>query len=394
MRLKTILFSFLALALLVAVPAQADQGMTLEQIAKLQQVGQVAVSPCGEYIAYTRIVPRRPGVDDDGPAWAELHVIDQAGVSRAFITGQVNVGQIGWMPDSSAITFVSRRGDDSQSALYRIPVTGGEARRLVTVGTGVAGYSLSPDGEQVALIGTEPLDDELQDLHDKGFDQIIFEEDWRPRRLWVGGLEDGDPALVETDGSVQRVQWSPAGDRLAIVVTPRQLVDDTLMFQRIRIVRPDGEELGRIDNPGKLGQSAWSPDGEHFAFIATKSIHDTREGRLMVAGRDGGDWLNLLPNLEGHVWHVDWYGDRVLFISYEGVEARVGHIAVDGSDEVTLYHDEGVIFEGLSVAENGRLVFPVNSPGHPREVYAAAEAGAAVERLTVSNDWLEDVAMG
>ena len=393
MRLKTMLFPLLFSALLLAVPVQADPGMTLEQIAKLQQVGQVAVSPSGEHIAYTRVVPRRPGVDEDGPAWNELHVIDAEGVSRAFITGQVNVGQIGWMPDSSAITFVSSRGDDSQAALYRIPVAGGEAKRLLTVGTGVAGYSLAPDGKRVALIGTEPLDDEVQDLHDKGFDQIIFEEDWRPRGLWIADLNDPDPEPVATEGSVQRVQWSPAGDRLAIVVTPRQLVDDTLMFPRVRIIRPDGEELGRIDNPGKLGQTAWSPDGSHFAFIATDSIHDTREGRLMVAGRDGGEWLNLLPGLEGHVWHVDWYGDRVLFISYEGVEARVGHIAVDGSDEVTLYHDEGVIFEGLSVAENGRLVFPVNSPDHPREVYAAAEAGSDVERLTISNDWLDDVAM-
>ena len=390
MRLKII--GFIALMLLaLPMSALAGNGMTLEQIAKLQQVGQVAVSPDGAAIAYTRIVPRRPGHDEDGPAWVELHVIGQDGHSRGYVTGKVNVGQIGWMPDSSAITFVTRRGDDSESALYRIPLAGGEAQRMLTVGTGVAGYSFSPDGERVALIATEPLDDDTQALHDQGFSQIIYEEDWRPRRLWMTDTDGGEPELIETDGSVQRVQWSPAGDRLAIVVTPRQLVDDTLMFQRIRMIRPDGEELGRIDNPGKLGQSAWSPDGEHFAFIATDKIEDTREGRLMVAGRDGGEWLNLLPDLEGHVWHVDWYGDRVLFISYEGVEARVGHIAVDGSDQVTLYHDDGVIFDGLSVADNGRLAFPVNTPSHPREVYAADEAGSPVERVTISNDWLADV---
>ncbi|MFW5816401.1 MAG: prolyl oligopeptidase family serine peptidase [Wenzhouxiangella sp.] len=379
---------------MASLSALADDGMTLEQIARLVQVGQVSISPDGQNIAYTKSVPRRPGGDEDGPAWAELHLIDGAGVSRGFITGQVNISQLDWMPDGSYITFVATRGEDEHAALYRIPVDGGEAQRLVSVGTGVAGYSLSPDGERVALVASDPLDEETQALRDKGFDQVIFEEDWRPRQLWIVDLEDGEPKAVEIDGSVQRVQWSPAGDRLAVVVTPRQLVDDTLMFPRIRIIRPDGEELGRIENPGKLGQSAWSPDGEHFAFIATDIINDTREGRLMVAGRDGGEWLNLLPELEGHVWHVDWNGPgRVLFISYEGVEARVGQIAVDGSAEQTLFAEDGLIFDALSVAESGRLALRAHTPAHPAEVYAAASASGAPERLTDSNPWLEDVAL-
>ncbi len=394
MLLKKIWTIVLILGVAGSLPALADDGMTLEQIAQLEQIGQIAISPDGQNIAYTRSIPRRPGVDEDGPAWAELHLIDASGSSRAFITGEVNIGQLGWMPDSSAVTFVATRGDDEHAALYRIPVGGGEAQRLISIGTGVAGYSLSPDGQRVALVATDPLDEEIQSLHDKGFDQIIFEEDWRPRRLWIAELENGEPEAVEIDGSVQRVQWSPAGDRLAVVVTPRQLVDDTLMFPRIRIIRPDGEELGRIDNPGKLGQSAWSPDGDHFAFIATDIINDTREGRLMVADRDGGQWLNLLPDLEGHVWHVDWNGpDRVLFISYEGVEARVGQIAVDGSAEQTLFAEDGLIFDALSVAETGRLALRAHTPAHPAEVYAAASASGAPERLTDSNPWLEDVAL-
>ncbi|MFP4207575.1 MAG: S9 family peptidase [Wenzhouxiangella sp.] len=394
MPLKNIILLFTLLWIAGLLSARADEGMTLEQIATLKQVGQIAISPDGESVAYTRIVQRRPGVDPDGPAWAELHVVDGNGNSRGFITGQVNVGQLAWMPDGSAITFVATRGDDEHSALYRIPVGGGEAQRLMSVGTGIAGYSLSPDAKQVALVATDPLDEDTRALQDKGFDQVVFEEDWRPRRLWIAGLEDGKPEAVEIDGSVQRVQWSPAGDRLAVVVTPRQLVDDTLMFPRIRMIRPDGTEIGRIENPGKLGQSAWSPDGRHFAFIATDIINDTREGRLMVAGRDGGEWLNLLPDLEGHVWHVDWNGpDRVLFISYEGVEARVGQIAVDGSAEQTLFAEEGLIFDGLSPSGAGPVALRASSPAHPAELFLATAAGEGLERLTQSNPWLDDVSL-
>lgn len=391
-RLSRLMMSALVMATAaVSLANTASAGMTLEQIASLRQVGQVVVSPNGQYIAYTRVVPRRPGHDPDGAAWVELHVIDAQGESRPFITGEVRIGQLGWMPDSSAVTYVSRRDGDTQSALYRIPVTGGESERLATIGTGVAGYDVSPDGRSIALIGTEPDDEALVSERDKGFTQIVFEEDWKPRRLWIKPI-GGEAEMVDVQGSVQRAHWSPAGDRLAIAVTPRQLVDDSLMFQRVRIIRPDGTELGRVDNPGKLGPMAWSPDGRHLALIATVSVHDTREGRLLVVGSEGGEWTKLLPGLEGHIWHVDWAADdRLAFISYEGVEARLATIAPDGSDEQTVMFETGLIFESLSVADNGRMAVRVSTPTHPSEVYAVDDGGA--QRLTDSNPWLADVPM-
>jgi dipeptidyl aminopeptidase/acylaminoacyl peptidase len=382
--------------LFLAVSVQAE-GMSLEQIARLSNVGEVSVSPDGRRIAYTRVVPRDLSSEDDGGAWTELHVIGANGVSRPFITGPVNVGNINWTPDSERISFLSRRGDDQARQLYLIPVSGGEAVRLTTIDGGVAGYSLSPDGRQVALVASEPEDPELKRLRDKGFSQVIYEEEWRPRRVWIQAAEAGadEPRMLELDGSVQAVLWSPAGDRLAVSVTPRQLVDDTLMFQRIRIISPAGEELGRIDNPGKLGNMAWSPDGANLAFIATDTIHDPREGRLMVAGRSGGEFRNLLPGLEGHVWHLAWReAGEIVFISYEGVEARVGQVNVSGRPQVTLIQNDGVIFDGLSIAGDGRLVFSANTPEHPREVYALSRRNLELERLTDSNPWLSEVRLG
>lgn len=388
-----LMWAMLAMALVVGLGAatQTLAGMTLEQIASTQQVGQVVVSPDGRHIAYTRIVPRRPGRDADGAAWVELHVIDAEGQSRPFITGELRVGQIAWTPDSSAITYVSRRDGDSQNALYRIALSGGESERLATIGSGVSSYSMSPDGRRVALIGSEPAEASLAAERDQGFTQIVFEEDWRPRRLWIQSL-GGEAEMINLDGSVQSVHWSPAGDRLAVAVTPRELVDDTLMFQRVRIIDTAGAELGRVNNPGKLGPMAWSPDGQHLALIATVNVHDPREGRLLVVGADGGEWTKMLPGLEGHIWHVDWLSpERLAFISYEGVEARLGSIAVDGSDERTVMAETGLIFESLSIASNGRIVTRVSTPTHPPEVYALDNGQA--QRLTNSNPWLASVPM-
>ncbi len=379
----------IVLSLILAPAAVLAEGMSLADIARLQQVGEIAISPDGQHVAFTRQVPRDLKHQDDGPAWSELHVIDADGAVRSYISGEVNVRAIDWLPDGSGISYLTRR--DGASVLKQIPLRGGQSQKLAKVGEGVLGYSFDPAGGRVALIAFEEDDEDLKRQREMGFTQIIFEEDWKPRRLWIVDLnDDGNEAEpLPIEGSVQRVDWSPTGDRLKIVVTPRQLVDDTLMFQRIRIIDPQGAELGRIDNPGKLGQSAWSPDGEHIAFIATESIHDTREGRLMVAGKQGGEWLHLLPGLEGHVWHVDWLdADQVLFISYEGVEARLAVIGPDADNQRTLWQQDGLIFDAIAPAADGHLALAAHTVAHPREVFRWTEEGP--ERLTDSNPWLAD----
>jgi len=384
-----------ALIVLVALlPFAANgEGMTLSQIARLETVGQAAISPDGERIAFTLSVPRDLRAEDDGPAWSELHVADGDGNVRPFITGEVNVGSIAWLPDSSAITFLARRGDDEQRQLYMIPVAGGEARRLTGLATGVAGYSLSPNGDQVALVATEEESSEVRELREKGFDQVVFEEDWRPRHLWIQALGDaaGEPEKLPIEGSVQSVEWSPAGDRLAVVVTPRQLVDDTLMFKTIRIVSLTGEEIGRIDNPGKLGALAWSPDGTRLAFIATAIQRDPREGRLMVAGADGGEWTHLLPELEGHVWQLGWSGaNSIVFVSHEGSQTRIGRIDAEGQEQTTVLAETGFIVDGMTVSGE-RMALVASSARHPRELYGFGPDNDEPVRLTRSNPWLDDV---
>lgn len=382
------------LATLVIAAVAGAEGMTLKQIAELRSVGDAVISPDGERIAYTLSVPRELIDEEDGPAWTKLHVVDAEGESRPFVTGDVNIGSIGWTPDVSAITFLAKRDGDEHRRLYAIPVGGGEARPIATLDTSIGSYTFSPDGDSVALLAFEPEDPKRKKEKELGFDQYVFEEEWEPRRLYIHDLEsdDEEPRMVEVDGSVQGAEWSPDGDRLAITVTPRELVDDTLMFKRIRIISPAGEVLGRIDNPGKLGDFEWSPDGEYLAYIATETIRDTREGRLMVSGKNGGPMNHLLPGLLGHVQDVGWHDDdTVLFISHEGVESRLGRIDADGENEQTILPLGGPIWEEFSVASSGDIALLASTPEHPTEVYRLESGSSDAERMTNKNPWLRDV---
>lgn len=380
--------------LLLLLPALVlAQGMSLEQIAQLSQAGSAKVSPDGERIAYLRSVPRNISEEEDGPAWSELHVIDAEGESRPYVAGQVNVGGIGWHPDGRRIVFLDKRGDDETTRLYAIPVDGGEARAIATMKTDIGGYSFSPDGKRVALLAFEPENADEKKLEEKGFSQVVYEEGLRDRRIYIHelGEDAAEPEMIALDGSVQDVAWSPAGDRLAIRITPQQLVDDTLVFARIRIIDLEGGEIGRIENPGKLGQMAWSPNGDFLAFIGTNVINDAAAGRLMVAGSDGGEFSDLIPGLQGHVQALEWLDDdRIGFLSAEGTLVRLGAIDADGANQQTLLED-GPIFGGLSVSDDGDVVLTGSTPAHPSEIFRFRDNG--VERLTDSNPWLADVAL-
>lgn len=384
----------LVCALLLATGASAATGgMTLEQIAQTRAVTQAQISPDGRSISYLLSVPRTLGVDPDGPARSELHVVDGAGTTRAFITGKVDIASPRWLPDGRSIAYLAKREGDETRRLYTIPLQGGESTVAAQLRADITAFDLSPDGRQVAVLAVQRESDARKALRDKGFSQKVYEEDWRPVELWItdiGGT--GEPRRIEIDGSVQSVRWSPAGDRLAVVVTPRQLTDDTMVDARVRMLSVQGRELGRVDNPGKLGEMAWSPDGAHLAIVSAADENDPREGRLTVVGRDGGAPRDLLPGLEGHVWNVAWRdASTLVFLSQEGVHSRLAEIVVDGAGQRTLLAADGPVHMGLSVAPGGAAALVGSTPAHPSEVFLYTPGAGEARRLTDSNPWLKDV---
>ncbi|WP_394004958.1 prolyl oligopeptidase family serine peptidase [Luteimonas sp. WGS1318] len=371
----------------------ATGGMTLEQVAQTRAVTQAQLSPDGGSVAYLLSVPRTLGVDPDGPARTELHVVDGAGTTRGFITGKVDIASPRWLPDGRSIAYLAKREGDETRRLYTIPLQGGESTVAAQLRADISAFDLSPDGRQVAVLAVQRESDARKALRDKGFSQKVYEEDWRPVELWIADIGGtGEPRRIEIDGSVQSVRWSPAGDRLAVVVTPRQLTDDTMVDARVRMLSVQGRELGRVDNPGKLGEMAWSPDGAHLAIVSAADENDPREGRLTVVGRDGGTPRDLLPGLEGHVWNVAWRDTSTLvFLSQEGVHSRLAEIGVDGSGQRTLLAPEGAVHMGLSVAPGGAAALVGSTPAHPSEVFLYTPGAGEARRLTDSNPWLKDV---
>lgn len=379
----------------------ADDGqrpMTPLDLARVQSMSKAKISPDGSLIAAVRSVPRTLFDEEDGPNWTELYLIDVAtGGARPFITGEVNVAAVDWRPDSSAVSFLAKRETDEHVRLYLIPANGGEAQPVVSVETTISGYAWSRDGARVALIAEEPKTEAETELEEQGFDQQIFEEDARPLRVWIAEIgAAGAPRALDLEGSAVQVRWSPDGEHLAVAVTPRPLVDDRLMFQKVHIVdAATGEIEATVDREGKLGRIEWSPDGRRLAMIGGEDLHDPSASSLLVASVDGGVPKNLTAGFEGSVASFAWVDPDVLvFLADVGVATELYRVTAAGGPRKPFGRfTDRVVYTFMSMADDGRhLALIGNSSSHPGEVFAldlADELPPA--RLTEANPWLADI---
>ncbi|UCC70954.1 MAG: S9 family peptidase, partial [Gemmatimonadota bacterium] len=379
--------------------------LTPEDVARIRSVGQIAISPDGSEIAYTLNVPREPGREPNGRAWAELHVVAFDGSrDRPFVTGEVNISHLRWSPDGRQISYLARREGDDHTSIYVIPAQAGESVRLYQHETSVLAFDWRPDGGAIAFVAEEAESEELAALRQKGFDQEVYEEDWLARRLYVLELPSGPegPAgelrMVAVPGQPWSVAWDPDGRRLLTDLSPTPLVDDRYMFRRLHVIdASSGDVLAEIENPGKLGAFDWSPDGRTIALISGVDINDPEEGRLMVVPAAGGELRDLLPDLEGHVASFAFVSrDRLVYLAGVGVGSRLGRVKTDGRDAEILFESTNPVLGALSVDARGRFAALVaESTRFPSEVFAMrVDRRGEPDRLTDANPWLAEIEFG
>jgi dipeptidyl aminopeptidase/acylaminoacyl peptidase len=397
-------------------PQLSAAGLTFEQLSALRSVGDAVSSPDGQSIAYTVTVPRRPGVDEDGSAWIELHVITADGRDRTFVGGEVKVSQIAFTPDGELLTYVAKRDGDDHKALWAIPLGGGESIRLLAFDTAIDDYRISPCGKMIAFVARVAESSDRKEAEKSGYSQEIFEEDWLPKKVWLHPMPAtspepanpseepapvADPKALPIDGSVFHVRWSPDGALLAVDVAPTPLIDDRYMARRVHVVDAvSGEIRARFDNPGKLGNFDFSPDGAHLAMISAADPNDPADGRLMVAPSTGGALRDVLPGLESHVAEFAWQdATTLMYVSDEGEETRFAAVDIATGAQKTYAMSGKVVGEvrvpvitGFDLSGDGtKAVFVGDTPLHPAEVFAMALGDPAPKRLSNNNPWLAEV---
>lgn len=395
--MKKQLLILLCLVQFVWLSAQNTAGLGPLDIAKLQTVSQVVMHEDGKMAAYTVSVPADPLVENK-PAAYRLYLLDIAEERSIPMVTAGSVRSVAFRPKHESITFLAKREGDKATRLYEISLNGGEAQPLYTYKNAISGYHWSPDGEHIAFYSSEST----VAKEDKGekklpYEPEVYEEGLSLSRAYIVNVASGEPRSIEVAGNISHLTWSDNGARLAIAAAPTSLVDDYYMKQVVHIV--DGNTLkviNKISHQGKLGDFAFSPNGNQLAMIAAADINDPIAGRLLLVENFDQSPKNLVPDYPGMFESFVWSdNDEFLFLASKGLHSVFGSVEPDGDDlEQILNPMDQLQLESFSWADNGNIVFTASTPQHPSEVFVYKRGEDAPKRVTHHNDWLKGKKLG
>lgn len=397
--MKNLLFSTaLTATALFAAPALAqDRTMEIEDLFQIRAVGAALMAPDGDSVAYTLFTPRDVvNGAEDGASQASLHIATGEGETRTFIQDAGGFGGVEWMPDGSALTFTARREGDDETALYALPVDGGEARRILSHETAMRSYVIASDNDTVFFIASPQVDPEVSRLRNRGFRANIFEEQHRFAEVWRASLSGAFEAeQLDLTGHPSALAISDDGGRLLVALAPTPLVDDALMERDWTVVdAATGEIVSVFETEAKIGSAAFSPDGARVAFIAGVDRADPTAGTLHIGDPNTGAFEPIAREAAQHIGDIDWIDNNtVLALASIGTESALIRYNVDGRVERRTPFTDSVMRSFDLHRGSGRIAATADAATHPRELFVSSRF-RGFNRWTDHNPQLADIAFG
>lgn len=389
------------------MPVRA-QPFTLDTIDTYRNVADAQIHPDGTSVAFVvgyLTHPRGKNVRSN------IYVADLRNNSvTPFTSADACEAHPRWSPDGKWLAFVSDRAQYDVFQLYLIARGGGEAQPL-TQGSGILEpyrditiFKWSPDGSQIAFLRKDPEEMTAVERRAEGYDQIEFEVHPRFTRVWLLDIATRTTRPVTRgDVHVWEFEWSPDGSELALVVSAEPFEWAWYDAYLARVAVKGGAPRKILSRPGKqIGHPAWSPDGNHIAFVSgAMSDRGIIGGDLYVTELGGRNVRRTSEGFAGTVSGIAWVNSHTLIASgYERGDAALVQFDVEGAYE-TLWHDSSALQESYSPkfsrSPEGIIAAVCSAPGMPREVWTldASDPDAAVwNQVTNLNAPCADLATG
>lgn len=374
----------LAIASPIAVVA-APRVMTAVDLLSLEKPGDPKVSPDGRLVLYSvgRVDWKANAVQSD--LW---RIGVDGGDPRRMVEGPAS--GVEWAPDGGSFVFLAKRAGDSARQIYRMPIDGGEARRLGKVRTTPSDLRWSRDGASLYFLATVPDSKALAKRRRDKDDMLPFEEPQGRRQLWRMSVADCKVHRV-TDGEFEVEAFDLSADGRTVLYrrAPSSLLDDNPKSE-LWIQTGDGEARRLTNNDYQESDPRLAPDGRHALFLAMaeNGRYGTVNPNLFVLDlADGGvsELAHGLPyEIEDAIWSSD--GREIYITATTGVRREL--FAVNVRTEVVRPVARGDHAVGdVSLSRDGRtLVYLKASAVAPAEVYRLDPARPKPVQVTHLND--------
>jgi len=392
---KTVIFSTALIFVYISVHAQ-NRVMQIRDLWKFNRIGELALSPDGENIAYT--ITRYIGKDLKRES--DIFLISKdGGQPKQLTTYQGFDGSPRWSPDGSLLAFLSDRAEGRQ--IFAIPLDGGEARQIRTVAGGVADFIWSPDGRYFAFIPFDRYFGSIDKSQIFSYKDAYFNEDRSDNRIMIMRSTGGRPwnLIPEASGIVpvldpdfRNFDFSPDGRRIAFVGRV-DTVESPFLGTDIFIAMSSGKRIRRITvSPGRKSQPRFSPDGRYLCYkTLPRSRGCSGQHDLMLFDRHTGRTTNITIDFNLDVIEAAWghSSDKIFFTASDQGRMVVFSIEIKKKKVKGLIHD-GCNYN-LSVSQDDNSLFMCRSEFNmPAEIFSTNENGEKPFELTFTNQVLLD----
>ncbi|MGH9558844.1 MAG: TolB family protein, partial [Bryobacteraceae bacterium] len=342
--------------LLAAAAFGQKQPFDVHQMLKLARIGEPALSPDGQWVAFT--VGRVDLNANTIPK--QIYITGANGSLPRQITQMGDDNERPrWSPDSKSIYFVSNRGGSSQ--IWVMNPDGSNPRQISRVSTEASGILISPDGKKIVYLSDVypecGADDACNQTHldadaaNKVKARIYTSLLYRHWTKWQGKRRqhifsmniDGTGTVDLTPGDRDVPPFSLGGpDDYAIApdsaevafTTNTDPVLATSTNSDIYVEPIAGGDAKKIST-SLAGDDApaYSPDGKYLAFRSqVRPGYESDRWRLMVYERATNRLTNLSEGLDRWVESITWFPDstRIFYTIEDRGRTALQMIPVSG----------------------------------------------------------------
>ena len=401
----------------LAPAAPGGAPFTVEDLLMLKRISDPQVSPDGRYLVF---VQRETDMAANKGRTSLWLLALAAGARPQQITDS-NGGDSSprWAPDSRTLYFLSTRSGSQQ--VWRLVLSGAEARRITDFALEVGALKVSPLGKSLAVsmevfpdcatlaCTRERLDAQEKNKANARSHERLFVRHWdrwsdgRRSHLFTVPADGPAPTSAATDvmrGFDGDVPGKPFGDDADFAFSPdgRALVFSIRMgrdeawstnFDLYQVAAEGGAAPVNLtaNNPAWDAQPVFLANGDLAWLAQDRPGFESDRFHIVVRSARGGAVRSLTGGWDRSVAHLGATPDgRWLLASVDELGQRVLYRVDPGSGVPTRLTSVGTV-EAFS-ATRERVVFARADLGGPADLYAVPLHGGEPQRLTEVNQGL------
>jgi dipeptidyl aminopeptidase/acylaminoacyl peptidase len=400
--LLPLLLSSVSLHVAFAADAPKKRAITLDDLATLQRVGSPALSPDGEWVAYT--VSQIDTKEDKSET--HLWMVKWDGSTDLQLTyGKDGASSPRFSPDGKYISFTSSRpGPAKGSQVWVMDRRGGEAQQLTAItDQDIEAYQWSPDGKKL-LLTLHPKDEPEPEEGKKPeppkpivTDRYHFKQDVKGYirdndydALYIYDLATKKPEKLTTDKNVSEENevWSPDGQWIAYVSNHDQDPDRTNNSDVFVVAAKPGSAAKKLTTftGADGGRLAWSPDSKSIAYTQGLELKffEYAQSKPAVVSLDGKVTYPA-SKLDRSVSQPIFTPDGKLnYLVNDDRNEYPAEVELNGAGIKRLQDQQGVVQTWES--EKGHTAVLYTNDSDPGEIYALEDG--KLRKLTTHNDAL------